>query len=399
MKVLLVLVLLAAFYLLPLDFSAIGGSRAGRIDWQAFWSAFQLFRSAGNPYDPSSLFAVQQAAGSEVNGVLMFWNPPWLFAALWPVLALPVETSVQVWFALNLLFAFAAGVLSWRIARPGEDIQLLPCVLATLSCFPFYFALWFGQLSVFIVLCLVVVCFAFSRGHDKLGAISLIFSAVKPNLVFHFAVYFLFWALLRQRKAVFLYLVIFFALITGPLLIQNSDVYFQWLDAVSGSASASALENGWLVSPAQWRTTTVATLLSTYAGGKFYAAFCWLMPAAGIVLVVFLSRFERFSRWESAFPYLLCLSIIFAPYAWIHDYFLLMPVQVMICALVFKDGYGISKRVVVIAALVAIEGLGLAMPFYGNNRHLSFTWIPVAMLLLWHFSCANVYRPDFPVRE
>ncbi|MDD2941980.1 MAG: glycosyltransferase 87 family protein [bacterium] len=364
------------------------------MDWQAFWSAFQLFRSGGNPYDPISLYEVQQAAGSGIKGVLMFWNPPWFFAALWPVLVLPIETSVQVWFGLNLVFALITGVISWKIARPGEDVPPLPCVLTSLMFFPLYPCLWFGQLGLFVVLCLVVGCFLSIRGYDRLGALFLFFSTVKLHLVIPFVTYYAFLVLSQRRRATVLSTVLFFTAISGVLLLENPDVYFHWLNVVVGGVPQSGIPENWVVSPMQWRTQTFATIIRSYAGKQFDSLICWSMAGTGVILAVLLLRTRRGGGLANALPYLLCLSVIFSPYAWIHDYVLLLPVQVMVVAQALRTDFGSYKRVFTLFAVIAIQCVSSIPLYIGSGGHMVYVWIPVVLLLLWHFACADAYRQE-----
>ncbi len=80
-----------------------------RGDFIEYWSAGRLLLAGDNPYDPTRLLAVQQAAGRVSTRPLLMYNPPWIFPLIIPFALLPYSISRFVWlgFQVAVLFFFA----------------------------------------------------------------------------------------------------------------------------------------------------------------------------------------------------------------------------------------------------------------------------------------------------
>jgi hypothetical protein len=78
----------------------------------AYWSAFQVLRQGGNPYDPRTIFAAQRHLRPDAEDAQLFLYPPWMLIILAPLLSLNFTLSYHLWLALNLLFTISIVVLT-----------------------------------------------------------------------------------------------------------------------------------------------------------------------------------------------------------------------------------------------------------------------------------------------
>jgi len=96
-----------------------------RGDFIEYWSAGRLLLAGDNPYDPTRLLAVQQAAGRVSTRPLLMYNPPWIFPLIIPFALLPYSISRLVWLGFQVAVLFFLRFLSlasilWS-AAPGVD--------------------------------------------------------------------------------------------------------------------------------------------------------------------------------------------------------------------------------------------------------------------------------------
>lgn len=137
----------------------------GTVDFTAYWAAFQSFKNQQNPYDLEAIKAATKIDDQRVAPPKEVWNPPILFAFLWPLLNHDYSTSYLLMLAISLLSWIVITLLSWKIFDDNErpTIQL---ITAALLFYPAFSTLYFGQLSLILALALCLGLLALKNQKD-----------------------------------------------------------------------------------------------------------------------------------------------------------------------------------------------------------------------------------------
>jgi len=119
-------------FLLFLVFSADGlNDYTGRplgTDFSSFYAAGRLVRLGANPYDPSSLHAMQQAIFGAGTPYYMFAYPPIFLLPAWALAGLPYLLSLALWQISTFVFyLWAMRLLKQRFAPALPDCLFYLC--------------------------------------------------------------------------------------------------------------------------------------------------------------------------------------------------------------------------------------------------------------------------------
>jgi hypothetical protein len=344
-------------------------------DFVAYWSAYQISREGGNPYDSQILFAKQKSIGYTHSDPQMYFNPPWLLFVLAPVLKLPFNQAARVWFTLNVCFLLILGFLSSRLI-PHLRVNTWVWVSSTVFFVPVWDALSIGQLGIFVGLCFIGVLSALQRARYWLAGTLLGLLTVKPHCLY-LALLAVICFIVERRlwKTVYAALAFVAVLYLGTALLLPSAVA-HW-DAIRQA-------------PLYWYTPTLVGHLREMILERTGTLPSWpviVMPAiTASVFVAWIIRRRGLPDWQRSLAPLLCISLITAPYAWIADFSVLVVIQVMIVVEMLNSAsYPKSRRRQIIAVLAIVQIIGYFLRYYFEGEQY-FSWFPVAILLIWLFS-------------
>lgn len=388
---LFVLILAAAHVLLP-RFIPLG--EPGSKDFIQYWSAYQIARNGGNPYEPSEMKAVQIAVGEKTDRPIMYWSPPWFLPLAGPVLDLDYELSAAMWMRISLALYLTA---LWLVAvgTPGG----ITCggLVAALLFAPLFDCLQWGQSSTILALIIAAIwsCTrSVSRQAVRAFLIGLLLPwlTLKPHLFFVCGGYLLTrWRTVSTRVAPLACGVLVTALLFwGVLNLLPEASGSGWgrslLMAERGDYSTHEVD-----ARTNWVTATYAGIsriaLATIVPSQNPPSTAPLMifPLIGILLL-FATR-RTVAPWRGG-DWLLVLScsLLFAPYGWHYDAVILGPMLYL--------AYAETENVTCRLALLTSAILGkILMPAMTSQHQFVGS---ISLLLFAALYCIRSAQKDAP---
>ena len=341
-------------------------------DTIAFWGGVQLFLGGSNPYDPVLLLPIQQSAVNSITTPQYFFNPPWSLALLVPLFAPPFETSrfiLSVSNVVGFLYAIAWCQKRWG-AIPSRWSILLPLYTPFIAC------QLIGQLSIApLIGLLLVIDDTKVKQHPAKLALGLYLCSIKPQglyLVILAAIFFIF-----KRDGIIRLLRV--ALYASPLLVlmlYRADLLDSWIQTFSYSS--------------RWRTSSTTTylrdLLLAYA--PHYANLFWLYQVT-VIVAVFAVGVGTFFKNDN-FLLLLLLSVLTAPYAWLYDFCVLLPVFYFSLLNFVKQPWQRGPRGLLATVTALTLLFFIVVPLYGSLSR-SFEIYIIYSLLIAAFYLVTVF--------
>ena len=349
----------------------VTGNNAAQRDIVSYWSAAHLFAQHRNPYDPAATAHIEYAMGlkSQEREVIMR-NPPWMLPLVLPLSLFSLRSGALAWSVLlALAFAGSIRVLYSMFPKPRTSAVLVCCFFG-----PATVCLLAGQTSVFALLGVVL----FLRNHKAspfIAGMSLCLCLTKPHLFLAFGVAFIVWAVLTKAYSVVL----------GALLPF----------VVSCAAVTAYLPSVW---GEYWKTMTtwgigheVIPCLSVVLARSIAPNVPWLhyVPASLACCWALVYHLTHRAQWDwmNEGLFVLLISVLTAPYAWVVDETVLLPV---IASLLFVPA---SRALGAVALCSAIIELQL---FFGVSLHsLLYLWTAPAWLAIFLFARSrNAWNRD-----
>ncbi len=297
-------------------------------DFSAFWGAAWLLAKGSNPYDTKALLVLQQSLGWHKDFPLLVWNPPWVALWLFPLAGLPFPIAQWIWIAILVALITTMAAIWWHIVRHSWHRVIIAFVLA-MTFPPTLMLLKQQQLSAFVLLSATLFT-VFHRRRPILAGASLLFLSTKPHLAMPFALVLILWV--WQQRAWHLITgsivsLIFFSL--SPLLLFPNIWQAYFISALGDL-------------PTYWVTPTLTTLVRLI-GGPERTLLIWVLPAISLGIALWLwKRNQRRWRWFEQTPLLLSLGLLLAPYAWLFDQILLLPLLIELYA--YIDTLPVEKQ-------------------------------------------------------
>lgn len=346
---------------------APSGDPLGSEDFVAYWAAFDIASDGRSPYDLGEIWSVQAPLRLDaLDEAQPFLNPPWLLVVLAPVLGLPFVLASAVWFVVNLGAGVAIAWIGWRILQPDGSAPPPLALAGSLLFLPFLETLMLGQLSALVALVALAAVHQLLRGRDVAAGVLLGLLSCKPQtlliLLLCLGVHVLWtrrWRLAGSALATVL------ALVAAARLFFPTAVT-AW-DPVDGAPTYL-----FTASPAAWIRSVFE------AGGDVPEWPILLVPAVGLAAAVpwaWRHRDDPAHRLISV----LAVSYLVAPYAWIFDATVLLPLQTVVFGATLL-GDRRARRVA--AALVAVQFLALVWRSQPWTAQHHMVWLPAALLVV-----------------
>ncbi|MCB0359936.1 MAG: DUF2029 domain-containing protein [Bdellovibrionales bacterium] len=343
-------------------------------DFVAYFTSFLQFSSGGNPYDVDALGALQHKLhGYTPRGVLPLWYPPWALVLFWPILAHSWHVSLALWLSLSTFCAFFTVRCCYNLLDISfEDSAHHRAYLAWII-FPVVAVLYFAQVGLFLTAALSAFLVLQKQRRDVLAGMVLVMLSVKSHLFLPLTPLLVAWIVNQRRYMIALVSVITLAALTCLAELQAPGCMRDWIHISK-------------IPLLQMKTATLAGLcgdvLSIAIGddprlGPLIILPIFLIPLFGFLGSLFLAIKNRNEILpERSIHQVVCLSVFLAPYAWIHDYALLLIPYTMLLANERQRVWGNSATRVSIAAQIAAflgAPLWLAHP-------VTFCWYPCVIL-------------------
>lgn len=284
-------------------------------DFYYFYAAATLLLNGKDVYDLEQLRQALSILGRDPGSqVVGFPYPPWTFYLYVPFGLLPFEVALWLWTAIQLSILMLSV---WLLVESRESLwskkslSFQELFFFTLLFFPCFKLLYCGQITAFSLLGLSLVLSRYGERSSWLQGVGLALMATKPHLSAPFIVGFCL-ASARSRLSIIGGVVLGFFLQCALSYVVGASSFETYLVHVRHFLQ----ESGMLLQP---------TLFSAvrYVLGSTFSPTSWL--AAGICGGAIFSFILR--DYNSSYRSLLLItySLCVAPYAWAHDFILLLP--------------------------------------------------------------------------
>jgi hypothetical protein len=364
---LIILILLLGFAIFG-PIPPIGALGSG--DFHAYWSASYLLSQGKDFADPDLLFETEKTlTGWPYSFTIFTWNPPWLLVMLLPYSAVSFERGKWLWLLTNITVVFIGSLWAWlscvQTKKGRQFLWLAPVVAFFLVATLLVFIM--GQVSGLVFWGLAGFLFWQHRNSPFISGIFLVFTLVKPHLVY----------------------------ITVPLILLTMLYQRQWRFFAGFLGSLAALTAVVFVLRPSFLTSYVQTVgggdlfyyESPTLGGILDFAFGWYFSKfIGVLILPFgLFVWWRFRKQIDLYTLTAVatlLSIITVPFGWSYDAIvLLIPLIQMVAWL--KEGAFSRQRIVFFASLlVTLNVLTFALRVRTVNEVFYF-WVPIAVAVIY----------------
>ena len=249
------------------------------------------------------------------SGAQAFLNLPGALIIFAPFAILSLSAACWLWVALNLFF-LGRVIFILEKCSPGDSVRRwLRLPFLTVTSPPVLMVLWYGQLSALILFALVEGVHSMYQRRDFRAGIVLSLCCLKPHLVVFFGSFLFVWLLLQRR-----YRLISIGMLAA-LIPQLGAL------AINRALLSSYFSTQAFV--ADYDTPTVAWLMRLVfrdAGGFLPLWPLWVFPLVGAVLGAVVGHKQKADP-AAHMPIFLAISLLCAPYCWIYDFVLLLPLQ------------------------------------------------------------------------
>ena len=286
----------------------ITGNHPATRDVVSFWSAGRLVFARANPYDATTITALERSVGfSPKAAVLIMRNPPYALPLVLPLGAFQLRAASLVWSLILMTILVLSIHLFWiAYGRPANRIHLFAFTFSpALAC------IMSGQTSLFALLGLVLFL-RFHRERSFAAGMALWLCALKPHLFLPFAVVVLLWAVFTRS----------YRLLAGSALaVAATSAFATWLiPGVWGDYSRmmhSPLVQAEFVPCLSYQLRALHPQAAWLQYAPAFAGCCWASW--------FYLRRRHTWNWIEDGALLMLVSLVVGPYSWLTDHAVLIP--------------------------------------------------------------------------
>jgi len=343
----------------------------GAKDFVAFWSAEQAFWSGLNPYDSGALLSYQREALGVENHVQAFINLPGALIIFLPLAPIGFKTARLLWLVLNIFFLLSSIYRLEKVLKLERRVSLAALPFLSLLSPPVLMNLWFGQLAIFLLFCLVCGLEKLIQKKDASAGFYFSLLTLKPHLFLIFGVCILLWAM-RERRGLLIAWTSCFAALPLALALLFQARLFDWFLATRSFT-------------ADYETPTLAWLVRYLLSADKNHLVFWpliLVPMLGLAGASYIGLKKKLSL--SFAPVFLTLSLIFSPYAWVYDFCLLLPLQLQLSSAVRADCTQLKLRKLSLIFITPVL-IFIICADLDKMMRIQF-WYPIYFLILAAFA-------------
>lgn len=337
----------------------------GAGDFSGYWSAAYLLRTGNNPYDPQSMFQVQQTEiRSTVDFVVMAWNPPTLLVFLLPLAALSFTKAKAVMLVLNITILLSVCVLLAKLYLPQNRKAVLVFTLFV-AIFPqVLVGITSGQVTFFVLLGMVLAIFSIEKGYWFCAGVFLILTTFKPQLVVLSTPYLFLYMASRQKLQGWLGFLLGINLLFLVLYFLRPEFLRDYVGMFS-------------IAPINWAVPTLGGLFSYFGFPEFLRYSIFLL----IPLSWKYSRLTSTIDARTGVAILTAVTLLTSFYGWSYDQsLLLIPIaQIFGWAFTF-----INKHIRY--SLVGVGIIALLVNWLQRiivTTEMFYVWIPVLVAIIY----------------
>ena len=335
-----------------------------------YWAAGRLNALGENPYDPEKLLPLEREAGREVSDAFIMFSPPPALTFVMPFGLLNHAASRVLWLLCHFILVLLAADTLWGLYGGPARYRWLSWVLG-IGFGPTLIMLRMGQIGDLVLLGIVGFLYFAGRSQWALAGAMAALTALKPQIVYLFAVALLFWSLDRRRWRILLGGLLAGVAATVIALACNPLVIQQYREALARHP------------PAEWITPTLGTVLRLALGAQ-RSRLQYVPPLFGLLWLLFYALQRRRTwSWLEQTPVLLLVSFLTTFYgAWSHDYVVMLVPVIQIAAaetrLLQETGFACSRRLV-LSSLALYLALGAFTLSVANE--VWYVVLPPALLV------------------
>jgi hypothetical protein len=347
-----------ALTLLGVLHSILEKNAAGKRDFVEYWSTSHLLAKHVNPYDSTALLETERGIGLPADvSVMVLPNPPIALLFVAPLDLLPAATALWVWcFALVLCLGVSVAAVRRVHSRSSSTLDLLGYSFAPVLC-----CLLMGQMSMFILLGLALFL-VWNNTRPIAAGCALCLCLLKPHLLLPFAVVLLVWAVQTSKYRLLVGSVIGLTVAIAGVLALDHHAFAQY----SAMMAAARVDK------------TPIPCLSNALRRAIAPDAMWLqyLPAAlGSIWALEYYRRRRNSwDWASHGSLLALVSFAVAPYSWLTDQCVLVPV--------ILHGLYVTRSRAIVAAL-SLASAVLQLSIFGGGTRLMHSPLVLWTVPVW----------------
>lgn len=336
-------------------------------DFFTFHNAFQIFKQGSNPYD-FELFKRSRNKYPIISNSdrFRFMYPPHTLILLAPILSLDIGNAQLLWFS-TLIFSLIG--VAYFSSISNLKIKFWYIAMTTIFFFPHVSCLREGQVGIVIGLSIAIFLFCIQRNKDFLAGLILIFALMKPHLFIIFGVALSF--LCYQSKRYKILLGIFVSSVSFAVFAELicPDIHLYWFNSFRHSFNHGT----------ELLTSSLPSIIRL-AGILIFNSNSSLMQfipsiIVAIALVIYLKKKHAHLNLDLLLM-TICVSIVFSPYSWVHDFSILCVVP----AFLLSTNNAYSKFI--ISTSMVIQFLAITSSIIGLDQHWQYFWYPMLITLL-----------------
>jgi hypothetical protein len=288
----------------------ITGNGAQGRDIVSYWAAAHTLAVHHNPYGADQILQAERSVGfpSDAREIIMR-NPPWALPLVVPLALVGLPIGSLIW-SLCLLACLIFAVRSFeKLYGKERDYRYLfgysfaPALLCVLT----------GQTSLFVLVGLIL----FLRLHQAkpfLAGLSLWLCALKPHLFLPLAAVLLVWILLTRN----------YVILVGALTSLAGSSALAFLLDPHAWSEYFRLMRTWGIDAEYHPCLSVALRFAIKPDAMWLQYF--LAASACVWAVLYFWKHRQVWNWAEHGYLVLMVSISVAPYAWLTDQAVLIPV-------------------------------------------------------------------------
>lgn len=342
----------ATFFLWP----RITAIQLSEFDFSQFWFAANQVALGNNPYTQAALL-----------------YPPWVIPFFLPFGFLTFNTSRWIWYFIQIGLLFWVFHQAWSIYHGPKRVQWVAWVVGFFFSAT-VFTLILGQLSLIVLAGVIVFLKCIEKTHfgwqDYLGiGLAGYLISLKPQTFYLFWIFWVVWVITHKQWRPFL------ASITG---ILGASVL---LSAVFPDILLSYLIGLIQSPPVIWGTPTIGYWLR-YILGEEYFGLQFIAPLLGVGWALLHWRHSKKQwRWQDQIPNIAFVTLLTAPYAWTHDYLILLPAIFQGLSATARQA-GFARLGLYAVTWAVFNFMLIGMHFYLSDFY--FIWqLPILFLFSW----------------
>ena len=380
------LIVIAILAVLMATMTPIFTPGKGQGDFLAYWAAARLMISGGNPYDLDAMTLIQEQNrpnGETQNDLLTSWNPPWLSLILIPFAGLPFQWAAIVWMFTNILLVGLSILITLDLS--GYSLDKMEFLWSLLTCLFFgetIALLNLGQIGSLVLLSVLLSVRLIRDKRDWLAGGVLLFSTIKPHLVYLVLFFIFLWVIYNKRWSI-----VASFLLTGLAAIGISSLIFPgWIPAYLN-----------LLLSTQFGTLYTSTIGSFFSNVAGIQGFQYLGVLSFPLAIPLLKNFSKLG-WVTILNIAWLVSVSLGPYGFTFDQVVLLPTLVQMVAWLVNIPFSRRFRYLVISALVSGNLVLLAMLFQPALDYYWFFWTPFFLLFIYIIIFIKVIKQNKPLQ-